>query len=119
MLYSCVNGFTKEKMKEYVRKGNNGNRSMNAHESGSGLYCSYLAPDGNKCAIGCFIPDGHQVQKEFMDVRQVLRTYPDLQEYMPFDDSDILNDFQMIHDNSYPGKVRENLFKWIDENVED
>lgn len=118
MLYSCVNGFTKEKMKEYIRKGNNNEKSTSECFDGRS-YCSYLSYNGNKCAIGCFIPDGHQVQKEFMDVRQVLRTYPELQEYMPFDDSDILNDFQMIHDNSYPGKVRENLFKWIDENVED
>ena len=52
--YKTINGWTKDKMKAQVRAKNNGKRSL--RRSGG---CAYQVTDGNRCAAGCFIPDGH------------------------------------------------------------
>lgn len=54
--FKCINGYTKDKMIEMIKTRMLDHRSMNS----VGTYCSYLAPDGNRCAVGVFIPDGHR-----------------------------------------------------------
>ncbi len=36
--------------------------------------CEYLTKDGNKCAVGLVIPDGHPAQKYFGDFHQLVTT---------------------------------------------
>jgi hypothetical protein len=38
------------------------------------LSCEYLTKDGNKCAVGLVIPDGHPAQKYFGDFHQLVTT---------------------------------------------
>lgn len=60
--------------------------------------CEYLTADGRKCAIGCFIPHGHQGQMLKDDVVELLTRYPGLKNYMPCNNLDLLADFQEFHD---------------------
>jgi hypothetical protein len=41
--------------------------------------CTYLAPDGSKCTIGCHIPDGHPAQSYPSDVKGLAVVHPDLE----------------------------------------
>lgn len=53
MLYKVQNGWTKEQMKEAIRKFNKGRRS--SADDGAG--CLYFSPDDNRCGVGCFLPE--------------------------------------------------------------
>ncbi len=43
-----------------------------------GEVCSYLTPEGLKCAVGCHIPDGHEAQSSRGSVLYLAEAYPDL-----------------------------------------
>ena len=61
--------------------------------------CFYLTDDNRKCAIGCFIPNNHGGAHSTGDVENLLIDNPDLWDYMPSTDLDLLFDFQEAHDN--------------------
>lgn len=117
-MYRPINGWTKEKIKEALVKGNNGYKAFDV-QRGS---CVYLAPDGNKCAVGCFIPDGHPAQKYPGGVKSLVYEFPDLCRKLPLHPSS-LHLLQNIHDNGIPklgGKnIREMMLEWVDLNVSD
>lgn len=62
--------------------------------------CAYLASDGSgkRCAIGIFIPDGHEVQHTNMGVTELVVEYPDLKKIIG-DDVGFLESLQVLHDN--------------------
>lgn len=60
--------------------------------------CQYLTSDGRKCAIGCFIPDGHKGRYYEGNVADLLEDYPDLKENMPPLNELGLSVFQNFHD---------------------
>src|SRR5271156_3153544 len=91
-MYKLANGWTKETVMAQIKKYNNGTKAT--RESGS---CTYLAKDGNRCAIGCFIPDGHKALLDDGSAYHIV-DYPELAKLMPFDDRCILQVFQEIHD---------------------
>ena len=61
--------------------------------------CTYLNNKGQKCAIGIFIPDGHNAQWAGYGLLQLVEEYPDLYEVLPDVDISILREFQRVHDN--------------------
>lgn len=61
--------------------------------------CEYLSKDGRKCAIGLFIPEGHDASSRGLDVKRLLLEYPDLMEFMPSGDLETLDAFQRGHDH--------------------
>jgi len=67
--------------------------------------CSYLNSKGQRCAIGLFIPDGHDAQKNANFIVSVLTEYPDLRPLMPFQDVYKLMEFQRYHDNLDPSST--------------
>lgn len=77
-MYKLNPGWTKKKVMDVFKAGNNGTRAVT--EKGG---CTYLADDGNKCAVGVFIPDGHEAQKCIGTALDVLDLHPDLLQYMP------------------------------------
>lgn len=115
--YKTANGWTKETIKAQIRKYNNGKK---AEKYG---VCQYLTPEGNRCAIGCFIPSGHIALESKKSVKGVLEDYPELKDKMPFDDISGLRNFQGAHDshiNQIDGlSVYPTIEKWIDQHVED
>lgn len=56
---------------EFLEK--QGSRSINDFD-----VCLYLAPNGNKCAVGAWIPDGHPAQNERCNARALVSRHPDL-----------------------------------------
>lgn len=73
-------------------------REFKGKSMGNKHQCLYLDYDGNKCVIGCFIPDGHSGQDSLYDVHNLLEYYPDLRDKMPSQDMAKLEDFQKVHD---------------------
>lgn len=115
----CINGWTKEKMKEQIRKKNNGKQAMRSLENG-GTACVYETPDGNHCAVGCFIPEGHPGMRCTDSSNVLLAEHPDLLSVMPLD-GDNLRAFQRQHDGVCPTNeiIHHRLFQWIDNNIKD
>ena len=121
MEYKLSNGWTKEKVMEQIKKYNNNTRAIR------GTQCQYKDENGNRCAIGCFIPDEHNGLGFQGGVGDLLKNYPDLKLYMPLDDIMGLESFQVAHDESYSyGQdktkiglpVYPRIVEWLEENVE-
>ncbi len=112
--YRAINGWSKETMKLAIMVGNNGTVARI-----SGGTCMYLSSSGNRCAVGCFIPDGHIGQQSSYAVSGLLGHFPDLAEQMPLDQEGLLA-MQGTHDG-YRGDsdVRDVLCDWIDAHVID
>ena len=62
-------------------------------------HCQYLTAQGRKCAIGCFIPKGHKATSDIYAVGHLLEVHPDLVEYMPCKNIEVLRKFQFFHDD--------------------
>ena len=105
----------KDKIIEVIRNEFKG-QAMNEWKSD----CAYLSPDGKKCAIGIFIPDGHMAFTQEYGVEELLAFYPDLKKHMPSSDVKLLGKFQEVHDNlnahSSVEEQRDMLIKFVMEN---
>lgn len=106
-MFQTINGYTKESMKDVIRKEFKGR----AIENGC---CKYLTSDGKKCAIGCFIPDGHTAQFSGISVSHLLDIYPDL--CLPLNNEG-LQELQQFHDLRSLELTTDNILEWIDNNV--
>ena len=100
-------------MKTAIAKGNKGRKAMNNEQ------CQYLTEDGNKCAVGCFIPDGHRAQASLDSALRVVDSFADLEGLMPLE-SIGLYAMQRAHDLSPDeSDPRPVVYAWIDKHVED
>jgi len=109
-MYRLKNGYTKKDMIWYVNQFNNGKQCMSAEG------CLYENKD-NHCAVGCFIPWGHEGMKSPGTVDSLLLNYPDLKNYMPLSEVGML-EFQRVHDNEYEDEnVKTSMIDWIEKNV--
>lgn len=111
--YKIINGWTKKKMKQAILEGNNGTRSTGA--SGA---CLYRGLNGNKCAVGCFIPDGRYCESfESGDLSDVLQEIE-----APLDYIGMVR-MQRRHDSRRVENENENiaiaLCQWIDDNCQE
>lgn len=96
MKYKLVNGWTKETVMLQIKKYNNGERAMSKTDLN---VCTYQAEDGNRCAVGCFIPDTHvEVLNAPFDICTLMMLYPKLQKYVPFEILVKRLAYQMAHD---------------------
>ena len=112
--FEYAEGWNKEKVMAQVEKYNNGTMAMNP----AGISCVYRAQAGNRCAIGCFIPDNHSAFFSSASVRVILEKYPELNNYMPFKDINALRAFQKQHDDAGKCNVHIILDRWLEENME-
>lgn len=115
-MYKTQNGWTKAKMKNQIKKYNNGTCSYDPIQ----IMCYYKDPnENNRCAVGCFIPDGHEALSLEGNLTELLEKHPTLKKLMPLKE-EALYYFQQTHDKEKDtDNMHEILFKWIDENVED
>ena len=67
--------------------------------------CAYKLSDGRKCAIGCFIPEGHEAQRSKHSITYLLNRYPKLLKHMPCIDHKLLRKFQIFHDNKITARA--------------
>jgi len=122
MKYTLVNGWTKAKMKAAIQKYNNGTQAR--YTSVYSSACAYQTPDGNRCAIGCFLPDEHPALHYSGRAGNLMSTYSDIN--LPITDVFMAESFQDVHDKdmfrdldpSSP-QLHQALFNWIDNNVID
>lgn len=112
--YKTANGYTKAKMIETIKTKMLDHRSWHL----CGILCAYLAEDGNRCAIGCFIPDGHIALLSLMSVNGILTNYPDLKNFMPLESKVGLRKLQKTHDRA-AGDPRLKVLRWIETYVKD
>src|ERR1700677_3554187 len=117
IMYKLANGWTKEKVLAQVKKYNNGTRAMKPTNVGG---CTYKAENGNRCAVGCFIPDNYDVTAFYFvgGARALIKNYPDLAQYMPFDKPLALVEFQRAHDDCFDSDVYVSIEKFLRDRVE-
>lgn len=113
-MIKLINGWTKETVMAQVKKYNNGKQSLDDRSEG----CVYLGINGNRCAVGCFIPDGHPALQSDKGSSEIISEYPELEKLMPFELGD-LRKFQYVHDraNSYRN-IHEAIQEFLDTKVE-
>lgn len=126
-MYKPINGWTKKKILKVIEA-----RRYNVAATklvGSKTLCAYLTPNGNKCAVGLFIPTGHIAQKATSAVQSILNENKDLQKLMPFE-LKVLKEFQYVHDREsaeirhgtqqkFGRNAKLAMLTWVKENVED
>lgn len=122
MRYKTMNGWTKAGMMQAIRD------KMLDHPSKApdGQTCAYRAADGNRCAVGVFLPDGHPAESSIVNIDQVYTDYIDLRTVLPLALGGLCA-MQIVHD--YTGDMdtprpddsdpRPDVLRWIEENVED
>jgi len=116
-MIKCINGWTKERMIKTVNKGMKDHKSMGTISNGYAEKCRYKASDGNKCAVGCFIPDNEY--RENLEGRFSINLPSYLYDkYFPLD-KETMSMFQRVHDGCFIGdSPREACVKWIEKNIE-
>lgn len=117
MKYQTLNGWTKEKMVEQIKKYNNGTKAW----SDSISACMYLTSDNNRCAAGCFIPDAHPGLRFQGSVDRLVTGHPGLEKLLPLNISGMMM-MQNEHDRvstSENVSMHDILTRWIESNVED
>jgi hypothetical protein len=126
-MYNLINGYTKKAMIAKILEGNKGWKSTRSSEKNG--TCVYRASDGNKCAVGCFIPDElyepemDEGQSEYdgIDAKTLLKTYPKLNNFMPLEVEGLL-ELQSVHDAFIDGigvSLKQAIAHWIENNVRD
>lgn len=108
--YNTINGWTKQKMINHIKKNFNG-KSVNNEGS-----CQYRGPNETKCAVGMFIPDKkYKTTMESITGSVVIARFK-LKMPLELNGMDAL---QLMHDTSHPMDTLEDMLSWIDNCVED
>lgn len=114
-MFQPINGFTKAKILEVLKGRKHDGPSVNENRT-----CLYKSPlDGNRCAVGMFLPEGHDGESYIGPVSLLLHDHPDLSDKMPL----ILiglEKLQAAHDNLVNGgNVKAAMIDWVEKNVSD
>jgi len=112
--YKVKNGHTKASMIEALLKYNNGERATDAGKT----TCKYETRDGNRCAVGCFIPEDHIGLSFVGVVRGLVQNYPDLKDSMPLGIT-AMSKLQRVHDDTVgqSKSLRTRLTGWVNDNT--
>lgn len=134
--FKPINGWTKEGIKKQILERNNGKQAI-VNSNGTPT-CVYETKDNNHCAVGCFIPNGHDGMDYEGNIDDLLREFPNLYRNMPLPET-AMYQLQQIHDwihreNSFPDcvlkysktrrakysrkSVRKRMINWINDHVE-
>ena len=113
-MYKPINGYTKKEILWYLKTFNNGTKSM---VENSDKLCAYES-NGNHCAVGCFIPHGHDAMKDSLEVVDLLTTYKSLAKHMPLSKIALMQ-LQRVHDTSLRNMAGKNMKAWVEKYVTD
>jgi len=116
-MFKAINGWTKAKMLKVIKA-----RRYNA-AAVIGEFCAYTTPNGNRCAVGLFIPKGHGGSSICGGVYDLFRAHPELKEVMPLGVS-ALTKLQKVHDHCSvhingveDRNAKEAMIEWVQKNV--
>jgi hypothetical protein len=128
-------GWTKAMIMDAIRKGNDGTLSgVTSLEDLDGITtCFYRSPKGNKCFIGCLIPDSiYESRMEGNIIKELVVNMPHVEACLPFNNDHYIDDFggtmylremfQAIHDrytDKYPSGLHEQAQSFLDNYYED
>lgn len=120
-VFTTINGWTKAKMRAVIEA-----RPLTASALDSSGRCVYLAPDGNKCAVGMFLPEGHPGVKTRLSAQGLLNNYKE--GLFPLNGSG-MDALQLSHDlespdaitscRTYKGDAKAAMLNFIDTRVID
>lgn len=122
-MYKPINGWTKKRILEVIKA-----RPFDKPAVDAIGYCVYLTPNGNKCAVGLFIPDDHRAQKAAINATtgDLISIYSALYSYMPLE-SEAMQRFQEAHDDEasrncnvrpFNGNAKAAMLDWVERNVD-
>lgn len=112
-MFECINGWTKEKMIEHIKKEFKG-KSYKINQ----MNCMYRGPDGKKCAVGMFIPD--DAYNPNMEGKKAIF----IEQYCPYNINSVMPlylyqmaQLQIVHDHSNELNTLKDMLNWIERNV--
>ncbi len=117
-MFTTVNGWTKDSIVAHIEAHFTG-KSFVLNPDTHKDECKYRGPNGEKCAVGLFIPDDKY--RPSMDINcenhatGIIERYR-LSNIMPLDIQG-MQAFQQVHDNSTPSECKGNMLAWVRENV--
>src|SRR5476651_1935246 len=117
-MFKAINGWTKAKILKVMR-----NRRYNAAAVNEEGTCKFLTNNGNRCAVGLFIPKGHEGLRACGGVVDLLSKFEDLVEVMPLKLT-ALQKLQMSHDDCAGKKkgkeanAKQAMINWVKKHVE-
>ncbi len=115
-MYTPINGFTKQSMIKVIEREFKG-KAVTEAVDGTPSRCVYLNNEGKKCAVGCFIPDGHEALKFGEGARSLVARFWELKLPLPVTG---LIEFQETHDYMRAEHFEEQkqvLIDWINSRV--
>lgn len=111
-MYKPINGWTRDKMIKHIED------NFTIKSEGPEETCLYRHPDGQKCAVGIFIPDNkYDSDMENIKASGIPKRYSFMADLMPLD-SYGLNEYQNVHDDSDGKNTKQELIDWVRNNVE-
>ena len=111
--YRPINGYSKQVIKDALAFGTKGR--VSAYRTARGdTVCALRGEAGNKCAIGCFIPDSLCSPK--LEKLTVQDLYIQLFTFMPLE-INAMNALQSVHDSADDENVLDALMLWVEANV--
>ncbi len=116
-MYKYINGYDLETTMKQIKKYNNGTRAMSLNIDNQ---CSYRNEKGNRCVVGCFIPDNKSTALASRFIASEVVSDNNLEEYM-FVEIKALDKFQEVHDTYNETDTKslyEQLRTWLEDNVE-
>lgn len=122
-MFNTANGYTKQKIIDKINSDFKG-KAVRAIDADEKSICAYLTHDGKKCAVGLFIPDGHDAQSHEGGYQDLMKNHSEtLQTLMSMEDTG-MTAFQSFHDvqlkNSETVETQKaRLIEWILKNVVD
>jgi len=111
-MYKAINGWTKAKILKVMQA-----RRYNCAATTKYDKCAYATSNGNRCAVGLFIPKGHKGISVEDDVYGLLNEWPDLKIKMPLELL-ALKELQQVHDNMFNrDNAKQAMIDWVKKNV--
>lgn len=118
-MFKAINGWTKKKILK-VLEARRYNCAAESEVTGA---CMYTTSNGNRCAVGMFIPKRHEGGSLQGPVSELLELYPDLTKHMPLP-LDGLTQLQSVHDGESYAQTGERgrnakkaMIDWVKKNV--
>lgn len=113
-MFKCINGWTKAKMLKVIKARKYAKAAYNEDYE----HCEYRTRDGNKCAVGLFIPSKHEGFSFRGVASELLDYYPELKNFMPLKTQE-LEALQAEHDDEYNrANAKQAMINWVKKNVE-